>query len=149
MLFVLGFIFMVLFFAFIGIFSGAAAIFIDFPSAILILAAVIFFLLTTKSGKVLGGYFKSSFKKDHSYTRAELESISAAVKNTVKFILAAGFFGFLAGLIAALAYVGAPEKIGPNLAISLLSITYAISTGFFVFFPAQAWAENRLNQLNS
>ena len=89
-----------------------------------------------------------SFKKEHKYTRAELNGLSIAVKNTIKFVLAIGGFGFLFGLIASLAHIGTFERFGPNLAISLITLAYSITVSFFIFFPLQAWAENKANSMN-
>ena len=145
MLLIIGFLFMLFIFTIVGILSSTPAIFIDLPSASLILVPLLFFLLTTDSGKILGAYIKTSFKKEHSYTQAELKALSVAVRNTIKFILAVGGFGFMAGLIASLASIGSLEKLGPNLAVSLITLTYSIVTSYFVFFPTQAWAENKIN----
>jgi flagellar motor component MotA len=109
------------------------------------LVSLFFFLLISKSGNIIGRYIVMSFKKDHTYTKAELEGLSVSVKNTIKFILAVGGFGFLSGLTACLANLGSPERLGPNLAVSLISLTYSIIISFFVFFPLQAWAENKIN----
>jgi flagellar motor component MotA len=147
MLLIIGFLFMVFIFAVVGILSGMAAVFIDLPSASLILVSLLFFLCVSKSGKILGRYIKTSFKKEHTYTGTELEALSAAVKNTIKFILATGGFGFMTGLIATLGYLGSPDKLGPNLAICLITLTYSITINAFVFLPVQAWAENKLNIL--
>jgi flagellar motor component MotA len=136
---------MLFIFAVIAILTGVVAVFLDLPSLLLILVPLLFFCCVTKSGKILGAYINASFKKEHAYTKAELEAFSAASKNTIKFILAVGAFGFMTGLIATLAYLGSPEYLGPNLAVSLITVTYAIAISCFVFFPVQAWAENKLN----
>jgi len=147
MLLLFGFLLMVVIFAFTGILSGAMAMFIDLPSFLLIVIPLLFFLGLSKGGGVIGRYFTASFKKEFTYTLTELESLSRAVKNTIKFILATGGFGFMAGLIATFSYIGAPEMLGPNFAICLLTLTYSIAFSFFVFFPLQAWAENRIGAL--
>jgi len=147
MLLIIGFIFMVFVFAVISILSGAYALFIDMPSFSLILVSLIFFCLVSKSGKIIGDYIKTSFKKNHTYTAAELTSLSVALKNTSKFILLVGGFGFLTGVIASLIYLESKERLGPNLAISLITLLYSITISCFVFFPVQAWAENKINAM--
>jgi flagellar motor component MotA len=117
-----------------------AAVFIDLPSALLILMSLLFFLLISKSGKILGKYIKTSFRKEYLYTETELVALSAAVKNTIKFLLATGGFGFMSGLIATLGYLGSPEKLGPNLAVCLITLTYSIAVSCFVFLPVQSLA---------
>ncbi|MDR0497906.1 MAG: hypothetical protein LBH42_09850 [Treponema sp.] len=113
----------------------------------MILISLFFFFITSKSGKIIGRYIKTSFKKDHTYTGAELAALSAAVKNTIKFILAAGGIGCMAGLMLAMVNLESKEMLGPTLALCFMSITYSIALGFFVFFPVQAWAENKINTL--
>jgi flagellar motor component MotA len=144
MLLIIGFLFMILVLAVVGIFTGMAAVFIDLPSALLVLVPLLFFFFTSKSGKVLGKYIKTSFKKEHTYIGTELKTLSVAIKYTIKFTLALGGFGFLAGGIAALGYMGAKERLGPILALSLLTLTYSIMITCFVFIPVQAWAEIKI-----
>jgi len=144
MLLIIGFLFMVLTFTVVAVLTGTYTAFIYFPSVLLTLVSLLFYLLATKSGKILCRYINTSFKKEHSYTGTELAALSGAIKNTIKFTLAAGVFGFLVGLIAVLTFIGTPEKLGPVAALSLLTLTYSIAISCFVFFPVQAWAENKI-----
>jgi len=145
MLLIYGFLFMVFIFAVISILSGALFMFIDLPSALLIIIPLIFYFITTKSGKILCSYIKTSTKKDYPYTADELVTLSGVIKNTIKFILAMGIFCFMAGLIASLFNPEWMASFGPNFGISLLTLTYAITLSYFVFFPVQAWAENKIH----
>ena len=134
MLLIFGFLFTVFIFAAVGVLSQMPTFFIDLPSFLLIIIPLLFFMVTSKSGSVIGKYIVMSFKKEHKYTIAELNGLSISVKNTIKFVLAIGGFGFLFGLIASLAHIGAFECFGPNLAISLITLAYSITVSFFVFF---------------
>ena len=147
MLLIIGFLFMILVLAIVGILSGVATVFIDLPSLSLILVSLLFFCLVSKSGKTIGNYIKTSFRKEHIYTVTKLTALSTALKNAIKFILALGGFGFMIGVIASLAYLGSPERLGPNLAVSLLTLTYSIMITCFVFLPVQAWADNKITTL--
>jgi len=147
MLLVIGFLFMLFLFVVISVLSGVSASFLDIPSVLVILVPLLFFCLVSKSGKIIGNYIKMSFKKEHIYTAAELKALYAALKNTVKFVFLSGGFGFFAGLIASLLYFESKDRLGPNLAISLLTVMYSITISCFVFFPVQAWAENKINTL--
>jgi flagellar motor component MotA len=144
MLIIAGFLFAVLFTAFIGAIDGGLYRYINIPSLVIILAPLVFFLCVTKSGGIIIGYIKTSLKRNHEYEQSELESIAAAVKNTVKIIHAAGGFGFMLGLIAVLVNLNTPEAFGRSLSVSLIVVLYSIAISFFVFFPLQAWAENRI-----
>jgi len=148
MLLFIGFLFMVFIFAVTTILTGAyTALFIDMPSATLIIVSLIFFCIVSKSGKILGKYIKTSFKKDYVYTATELAALSKALKNTIKFTFLVGGFFFLAGVIAALRYLDTKDMIGPNLALALMTVIYAITVNGFVFLPVKAWAENKINTL--
>jgi len=147
MLLIIGFLFMVFILAVVGTLSGLLMMFIDLPSILLILVPLIFFFFASKSGNILGMYIKTSFKKDYSYTGSELAALSGTIKNTIKFILAVGGFGFVSGLLACLVNLDNKEMLGPSLAISLLTFLYAIAVSIFIFLPTQAWAENKINTL--
>ena len=147
MLLLLGFLFMIILGAIIETLSGSLTMLMNLPSALLILVSLLFFLLVSKSGKIIGKYILTSFKKNYSYTKTELEKLASAIKNTIKFILATGGFCFITFAVISLGYIGTPERLGPNLAICLISLTYAIAISFFVFFPAQVWTENKINFL--
>jgi len=145
MLLIFGFLFMIFMLVTTGILSQMLSVFIDLPSILLIFIPLLFFLITTKSGSTLGKYIVMSFKKNQTYTKTDLVCLSISVKNTIRFILGAGVFGFLFGLIACLAHIGSLERFGPNLAISLVTLTYSVTVSFFVFFPLQAWADHKIN----
>jgi len=151
MILFLGILFMLFFIAVLGVSAGSFAInmLINLPALLLTLIPMFFFLLVTKSGKIISKYISTSFKKNNTYTKTELEQLSSAIKNTIKFILAAGGFCFIACMVISLGFIGSPEQLGPNLANSLLSLTYAIAIGFFVFFPVQAWVENKINTIKN
>lgn len=143
MLILVGFLFTVLLFTLVGWVSGMILFFVDMPSTLLILVPLVFFWIASKSGGVVVGYITSSFKKGCSYTVPELERIARVMKRTVRFVLATGGFGFIVGLIGCLANIGSPERLGPNLAVSLITLVYSIAVSFFMFFPVEVWAENK------
>ena len=145
MLICAGFLFFVFVIAFVGIMGGSALWLLDLPSLVMVVVPLALFLFVSKSGGVILGYIKSSFKKDYPYTKPELKSIAVALKNARKLTLAAGGFGFMAGIILALGSLSTPEHLGPHIAVSLISVLYAITISYFVFFPVQAWAENEIN----
>ena len=145
MLLIFGTLFMIFMFVAVGILSQMLTFFLDLPSILLIIIPLVFFLIASKNGNNICKYIVASFKKNHLYTRTELEGIAISAKNTIRFIMGAGGFGFLFGLIASLAHLGSLDRFGPNLAISLMTLTYSISISYFVFFPLQAWAENKIN----
>jgi flagellar motor component MotA len=150
MLIIIGFLFSVFVSVVVSGLGGMGpAVLIDLPSVLLTLIFVFFFLFTSKSGSIIGRYIKSSFKKNYTYTKTELETLSCAIKNTVKFTLATGGFGFLTGLVATLTFLNNRNMLGPNIAISLFTVFYAIIVSYLIFFPVQAWAENKINTMDN
>jgi len=147
MLLIIGFLFMVLILVCVSMLTGVGGVYADMPSFLFVLIPLLFFFFASKSGKVLRKYIKTSFKREHVYTVTELTSLSTALKNTIRFLFFICGFGFFTGLIAALAFLGTPENIGPNAAIALLTVLYPLLISGFVFFPVQAWAENKIASL--
>ena len=144
MLLIFGFLFTVFIYAVIGMVAGFLWVLLDPWALILIILPLVFFLFVSKSGKIIGEYITTSFKKDFSYSKSELERLISAIENTIKFILATGVFCFITFAVVSLGHIGAPERLGPSIAISLTSLTYSIAVSFFVFFPTQAWAKNKV-----
>ncbi|MDR1802298.1 MAG: hypothetical protein LBQ94_01710 [Treponema sp.] len=149
MLLIIGFLFMVfIIFIATGSLSGMGlGQMIDLPSALIVIVSLIFFLILSKSGSVIGRYFKRSFTKGHTYTESELAGLSAAIGNTIKFTLGTGGVGFLFGFIAMFMNLQDRQMLGPNLAVSLFTVLYSVTISCFVFFPTQVWAENKLASL--
>ncbi|MCL1828974.1 MAG: hypothetical protein FWG32_05705 [Oscillospiraceae bacterium] len=149
MLIIAGFLFVVFLFFLLGpAHGGSITWFINTPSLILILVPLIFFLCVSKSGGIIGGYFRTSFKKNYEYGKAELNCIATAVKHTAKIILAVGAVGFTAGLVVLLGQLGEPSMLGPSLAVALITPLYSVTISFFVFFPTFVWAENKIRLLD-
>jgi len=150
MLLIYGFLFMIFFYVFggillTGLLSGWGFTLLNPWSFLTIVIPLLFFLLVSGCGKTIGKYFKTSFMKNYTYSTAEYKSISGSAKNTVRFIMAAGGFNFAFYLISALTNLGSLNYLGPYIAMCLTSLTYSISISYFIFFPVQAWAENKIN----
>ena len=144
MLIIIGLLFLILMFVAVGGMFNILMFIADIPSFIIIIIPLIFFLCTSKSGGIISGYIMSSFKKNYKYSKSELESIYSATKNTIKFTMATGGFGFIIGLTACLVNMQSPEQLLLNLSVSFISLLYAIAISFFIFFPTMAWAENKI-----
>ncbi len=144
MLILIGLLFSILMFIGIGGIFNILTFIVDIPSMIIILIPLVFFLYTSKSGDIITKYILSSFKKNYDYSKSELESIYVATKNTIKFTMATGGFGFVIGLTSCLVNMHSPEQLLLNLSVSFISLLYAIAISFFIFFPTMAWAENKV-----
>jgi len=152
MLLFIGFLFFILIYAgLVSLISGffPAVAFINHMTFLLHLVTLSFFLIVSKSGSIVGKYIKSSFKKEYVYSIKELESLVVAIKNTIIFVIPIGILGVITFLVCALYWLEDVQYLGPNLAMSFTSIIYAIAISFFVFFPVQAWAENKINTMKN
>ena len=151
MLIIFGFLFLVFFFSLFSLLKiggGVLLFLVDPPAISLIIISLLFFLYVSKNGGVIGKYIKNSFKKNYAYTKAELTSLSIALKSTIKFLLGIGGLGCFVGITFVFRYLERKEYLGPSLAITLFTLIYVFAISFFVFYPTQAWAENRLNALD-
>jgi len=144
MLLIIGILFTIVVFAVLVMLFHLSSVFINIPSLLFLLSFLLFFLFVSKSGKIILMYFKTSFKKEYVYKKTELESISLAIKNIIKYIIASGIFGFITFIIVCLANLESKEVLGPALAMSLTSLTYSIAISYFIFFPVKVWADNKI-----
>ena len=138
-----GLIFTIVYTAIIGIIDGELAWFIDMASLFFILVPLLFFLFITKNGKTIYSYIKTSFKKNRTYSKCELNNIAHAAKNAMKIILASGGFSFLSGLAIMLRRLDGPQMLGPYFSIMITSLLYSIGLSYFSFFPLKVWAEKK------
>ena len=142
-----GILFTILYIAFVAVIGGELAWYIDAASLVFVLAPLAYFLLITKNGKSICCYVKSSFTKNYAYVKGELDSIAGAAKNAMKVTLAAGGVSFLIGLMIILRRLDDPQTLGVYFSVMLVSLLYSLGISFFVFFPLQAWAENKIKAL--
>ncbi|MCL1988485.1 MAG: hypothetical protein FWG64_11040 [Firmicutes bacterium] len=142
-----GTLFMILFFVAAALISGMGVFFVDIIFIVFILVALAVFMWLSASGKIIRTYVKTSLQKDYSYSASEFAQIATACKNTIKFIMGTGFILFMFGLVQLLGRLDTPEVIGIAVAMSLISLLYALAVSFLVFCPLQAWAENKLAEM--
>ena len=157
MILIKGLLFLVLSIVFISVVSGIASaavqtifIFLDLPSLVMVVVPLLFFLSVTKSGKHIRTYIRLSFKKNDGdlYNKSTLQAIIFASKNAIKFCVGIGILNFLYGINVMLVSLDAPEAIGPMIAISTITIIYSLGIGFFMFLPLQAWAQNKMAEID-
>ena len=148
MIIFIGILFSVAFTVLVGLLCGNLVFFIDLWSLMIIIFPTVFFLWVTKNGRIFKEYIKSSLTQYHKQSAAELENTAAAARSTMKIVLAAGFFSFIAGLLNVLGNLDNPQYLGPNVAVALISVFYSVSISYFIFFPLQTWAENKAKNIN-
>ena len=118
-------------------FSAPPLVFLDFPSLLVILGVTVPILLASGLLPDLGKGFRLMTAKENPFTLLELKRIRQACRLTQRTLPLAGVLGTLVGLVGMLTHLDDPTKIGPAVAMSVLTIVYAIIL-LFVILPIRA-----------
>lgn len=136
-MYVIGTIIFVAVLAGIAMVTGAPSAFLDMPSLLVILALTAAVLAA--SG-LMGDFFRS-FKlmgqKTNPYSTIELRRMQVSVKLAVVALLLSGAVGSIMGVVAMLSQLSDPSLLGPNAAVALLMMLYAVIF-VFILLPVQA-----------
>jgi flagellar motor component MotA len=124
----------------------------NIASLLCVLVPLLLFLILTNNGRIIKIYIMSSMKKEHRFDKDELQTIAGAAKSTGRFALGTGAFFCLANILTMLSYMNFEDEFGASrlvydIAMTLISLLYAIAIAFFIFYPLQVWAENKLREL--
>lgn len=88
------------------------------------------------------GYYKSVFDPDAE--TAVMKAASLYFQNFTLYTMGVGILGFLTGLIAMLANLEDRASVGPNLAVSLVTLLYATILCLIVFIPFKLSLDARI-----
>lgn len=125
--------------------GGRLAFFIDFPSIVLV-GGVVTFGLVASFGPVesfmafVAGMTVSS---RGFFGHDDLPRHIAVMDRAIQLTWAAGFLGLLVGMILMLQNMDDPSMIGPGMAVSLLSMVYAVALAELLFAPLKQGLENQ------
>ena len=117
--------------------SGEFAWFIDFPSLAIVLSATIGLSLLSFGFDglfVIGRSFRVLCVKPQPVDMQP--STRVMLRGVIKHTYAGGVLGVIMGIILVLQNMGDPSKIGPAIAIGLLTMLYAVLIAEFLFRPA-------------
>lgn len=117
--------------------SAPPMVFLDFPSLLVILAVTVPILLASGLLPDLGKGFRLMTAKENPFSLFELKRIRQACHLTQRVLPLAGVLGTLVGLVGLLTHLDDPTKIGPAVAMSLLTFIYAVVM-LFVILPIRA-----------
>ena len=127
------------------LFSGSSIfLFINLPSILIIALFLLILSVFTTRFKRCMGYYKSVFDPE-----AEISQIKAAslyFHNFTLYTMGVGILGFLTGLIAMLANLEDKASVGPNLAVSLVTLLYATILCLIVFIPFKLSLDARIRK---
>jgi len=128
------------------VFSGGGALtYVDPASALIALGVPVLLLKAGWSFSGMGAAFRKALSDEA--TRAELEDARLFFATAFRYLMATGPMAFLLGLIAILGNLRETAKVGPNLAVALISMFYCLLTGLMVCLPLEAAAKRRLSAL--
>lgn len=132
-----GLVLFIAFLVFSTLISGSLAFFIDLPSIMIILSFSIPILMASGLFSDFIRGFKIMGKKVNIWSMIELNKTKIALSLAVKLLLFSGILGSIIGIISILANSSSISMIGPNLAISSLTLLYSVLI-VFILLPVQA-----------
>lgn len=117
-------------------------IFIDIPSFVLVPLAPLLFLGLSSGWKGFGAAFSSAVRPGAS--RRDLSSSVQFFKSLGAAIWSFGAMGTMTGFIVVLCNLADKAKLGPNLAVALITMFYAAVFNLLIVLPFLAAARKRL-----
>ena len=125
-------------------FSGTALLYlIDIPSLIIIILPVFVALMQTGLWKDFNNSFRLTIGKKANASFKEIKQAISALQLVRKTVVYAAIFAFAVSIITILTQLTDMGALGPNLAVAVLSVVYAV---FFnlIFLPMEKQLEVQL-----
>ena len=127
----------------LGIYNGGTlGSFIDIPSLIVVIFIPIGCLLL--AGASIGAMFKAVFSANA--TAEELKAAARGWGQARRYVVAAGWIGFLVGVIIMGNHLDNPKALPEGLATALITVFYATVLAYAVFLPLQSRLEDRIQE---
>ena len=117
--------------------SGSMAFFVDLPSMLIILAFSLPMLMASGLFPDFIRAFKIMGRKVNVWSMIELNRTEIALRLAIKLLLSSGLLGCIIGIVSMLSTTGGMRNLGPNIAVSLLTVLYSILI-VFILLPLQA-----------
>ena len=106
---------------------GVISYYIDMPSLIILLILCFPMLISSGLLKDFNRAFHIVMSKNRETSLNEIKRSIEAVDLVIKILTIGGAFIAVASFILVLALVETPEQLGPNLAVTILSLVYALA----------------------
>jgi len=136
-------IFFIGFLSILILFTGSSILFyIDIPSLLLIALFLLILSVFTTRFKRCMSYYRAVFDTDAESSL--LKAASRYFMNFTLYTMGVGALGFLTGLIAMLANLEDKASVGPNLAVALITMLYAVILCLAVFIPFKLSLDARI-----
>ena len=124
--------------------SGGVAQFVDAPSAFIVIVPTIGTLLVAFRGSFLSSFYAIWGEADSIV----LDSAIACWRALKRCAIGYGCLGFMIGLVAMLASLDDVGSIGPNMAVSLISVLYGLLLGYLIAEPMMCSLETKKCRLS-
>ena len=131
-MYLIGILIFLVFLVALASFSGPLGIFIDLPSLVVILAVTVPIQMASGLLPDLGKGFRLMGSRTNPYSLIELKRIRQSLRLAFRSLLLSGGLGSLVGTISLLAHLEDPARIGPSLAIAMLTFLYAMVLSFLL-----------------
>ena len=126
------------------VFAGASFLsYVDLASFFIVIVVTAALLVSTFKFREIGSYFKAAFNGSH----AEPSTVKAGIvffAAMQRYLILSAVVANLIGLIAILSTLGEPKQIGLGLALSLLTIFYAVIFILVLALPFRTSLERKL-----
>ena len=121
--------------------------FLDLPGILLMLLVLLMAFCTYRPSEV-AGYCALAFRKDH-HDRAEVEKALHFFRTVQAYMFYMAGLTFIIALIYILAFVPDLSNTGPQIAVALITIFYALLGTFFVTLPFRAGLQKIKTELDA
>lgn len=136
-MYLIGIILFIAFMVGVTALTASPLVYVDIPSLLVILAVTVPILLAAGMLSDLGKGFRLMAAKENPFSLFELKRIRQACQLAQRSLPLAGVLGTLVGLVGMLTHLDDPTKIGPAVAVALLTTIYSIVL-LFVILPIRA-----------
>ncbi len=124
--------------------GGSVALFINAPSAILVLGVSYFVGIAAHGWRDFNCSIKALLYAYRKRVPSSLGMIHIHIIRSMRvYVVLSGLLGFLVGLVQMLNNLDDPSKIGPALAVAILTVFYSVLLILLVFQPALSFLESR------
>ena len=114
--------------------SGGLTIYINLPSALIVLVVGFGTLTFAHGGKNLVLLLRALFSQ---VEEKDAQRVALVAQSAHKSFLYAGGLGSLVGVVAMLANLDDPSAIGPAVAVALLTLLYGAFAAVFLWMPTE------------
>ncbi|MBS7525382.1 hypothetical protein KHM83_01680 [Fusibacter paucivorans] len=147
MMYLIGIGIFLAFVVFLTFVASGYALYIDFPSVIVILGMTIPVLMASGLIKDFVNGFKLMNQREVMFSKMEIHKIVIAVTLGIRTILVSSFLGVLAGGITILAQLSTIESILPSLSVDFIILFYGLIF-ITILLPIRAKAEAVLKTMD-